>query len=257
MQKEAWLSVAAAAVLGSFALFVRWLQLLNVFEADTGLAKPGSLLSWAVALLCIAAAAVFLFLAGRLRRYHAPTEPSAAFNTGKQPFQILMLVCGVLAAAGAVLMFRQGDLLTKILALLGLFAAVCLAFYLEAKSRGELGCLIAAVPVLFFCFWLIVSYKENADDPVLWDYAMEILAIASSALAHYYLAGYLFYRAKPVRTVYFILLAAFFCTVTLVDRRGLGEAMIFAASALSFYVLGWVLIRNFRQKERAGQDADL
>jgi hypothetical protein len=250
MQKEAWLSVAAAAVFGSFGLFVRWLQLLNVFEADTGLARPGSFLNWAVALLCIAAAAVFLFQVRRLRRYQAPTEPAAAFYSRKQPFQMLMLVSGVLAAAGAVLMFRQGDLLTKILALLGLLAAACLAFYPEAKSRGELGCLIAAVPVLFFCFWLIVSYKENADDPVLWDYAIEILAIASSSLAFYYMAGYLFYRAKPMRTVYFVLLAAFFCTMTLVDRRGLGASLILAASGLSFFVLGWILIRNLRPKEQ-------
>jgi hypothetical protein len=195
------------------------------------------------------AAAVFLFQVRKLRRFNAPTEPTAAFYSRNPPFPLLMLVSGILAAAGAVLMFRQGDLLIKILALLGLLAAACLAFYPEAKSRGDLGCLLAAVPVLFFCFWLIVSYKENADDPVLWDYAIEILAIASSALAFYYMAGYHFYRAKPMRSVYFILLAAFFCTMTLADRRGLGASLMFSAAALSFFTLGWILIRNLRQKE--------
>jgi hypothetical protein len=143
-----------------------------------------------------------------------------------------------------------GDLLTKILALWVCLRRLVWLFTRRQRAAGNLGCLIAAVPVLFFCFWLIVSYKENADDPVLWDYAIEILAIASSALAFYYVAGYLFYRAKPMRAVYFVLLAAFFCTMTLIDRRSLGASLIFAASALSFFVLGWILIRNLRPKEQ-------
>jgi hypothetical protein len=58
----------------------------------------------------------------------------------------------------------------------------------------------------------------------------------SSAL-RFLRGGYLFYRAKPMIAVYFVLLAAFFCTMTLIDRRSLGASLIFAASALSFFCL--------------------
>jgi hypothetical protein len=243
MRKDIWFYMAPPAILGSFGLFARWLQVLNVFDTETGLARPGAFLSWLVALLCLAAVFVLLFSVLRLRRYRAPVEPVAAFHGGRL-FRLLMSASALLTAVGVALFFLHGDILTRILALLGLAAAGGLLFYPSAPKWGDLGCLIATMPILFFSFWLIVFYKENAADPVLWDYAPEVLAIATSALAFYYLAGYLYYRAKPFRAIYFDLLAAFFCVVVLADRHSTGNFLVFGGAALAFFTLGWVLLQN-------------
>ncbi len=60
MQKDAWSLSQRCGYSGSLVSLSGGCS-SELFEADTGLARPNSFLSWAVALLCIAAAAVLLF----------------------------------------------------------------------------------------------------------------------------------------------------------------------------------------------------
>jgi hypothetical protein len=99
---------SAPAILGSFRLFARWLQVMNVSTRKTGFARPGAFLSWLVALLCLAAVFVLLFSVLRLRRYRAPVEPAAAFQGGSL-FRLLMSASALLTAAGAALFFLHGE----------------------------------------------------------------------------------------------------------------------------------------------------
>ena len=89
---------------------------------------------------------------------------------------------------------------------------------------GGFGAALSVLPVLFFCLWLVVFYKENAANPILWSYGMEILAIAMCLLAVFRLSAYLFYRAKPRRAIFACMLALITSLATLTDSVSLRRA---------------------------------
>ena len=163
-----------------------------------------------------------------------------------------MLLAGLSMAAGSALLLPGGNVLTRILALLGLVAAAGYAFYPAATRREGSGGVLGVGVVLFFCYWLVVFYKENSGDPVLWNYAVETLALASATLAFYYVVGYLYYRAKPLRTIYSALLAVFFCMTALGGDLDLGISLILAGTALALLTLAGVLILNMKPLAAAG-----
>ena len=101
------------------------------------------------------------------------------------------------------------------------------------------------LPVLFFCLWLVVFYKENAANPILWSYGMEILAIAMCLLAVFRLSAYLFYRAKPRRTIFACMLALITSLATLTDSVSLGARAVLGGWGIGAAVMCWVIINNF------------
>ena len=103
----------------------------------------------------------------------------------------------------------------------------------------------SVLPVLFFCLWLVVFYKENAANPILWSYGMEILAIAMCLLAVFRLSAYLFYRAKPRRAIFACMLALITSLATLTDSVSLGARAVLGGWGIGTAVMCWIIINNF------------
>ena len=120
-----------------------------------------------------------------------------------------------------------------------------LAMLPQLPRWGGFGAALSVLPVLFFCLWLVVFYKENAANPILWAYGMEILAIAMCLLAVFRLSAYLFYRAKPRQTIFACMLALITSLATLTDSVSLGARAVLGGWGIGAAVMCWVIINNF------------
>ena len=258
-------------VYSAFGIFSRWLQNMTAFE-ENGLYISGSLWGIVLTILCIAAAGTMFGFARYYKKNLGLTcapDPGVAFAGSGLLHKIIYLVIALIMAAGSVmLLITAGDAeaplgmdfsgLLRILALLGLLTAGgFLGIAGGASGKGTPGgsprqagfCLATTLPLAFCCFWLIVSYRQDAVTSVVWSYAPEILAIACSLLSFYYVAGHAYGRGKPFATIFFCNFGAFLCFVTLPDERLIAQQIMFFGIAGMQLFLSWMLVSGLRRRE--------
>lgn len=251
MQKNALTLTLTTGVAGIFGAFLRWLQNMNAFESDTGLLIPGKTSTAVFLIYALIAAALFVLIAFFwTKRVGASAEQGAALSAHTRIPGIMTKLCGaVTLVCSLAVIFASGGarfaLLERIFAVCGVLAAAALALLFAknvttAKNRG----LSFVVLVLFSCLWLISSYKANSENPVVWSFAVEILAIGAIILAWYELAAYCYGRAKPKRALLFIQLAAFLSITTLSDSRSMAMQLIFAVEAAAMLMFEFLLVEN-------------
>lgn len=271
MRKLALTLTCTTCVYSAFGIFSRWLQNMTAFE-ENGLYISGSLWGIVLTILCIAAAGTMFGFARYYKKNLGLTcapDPGVAFAGSGLLHKIIYLVIALIMAAGSVmLLITAGDAeaplgmdfsgLLRILALLGLLTAggfLGIAGGANGKetpdgSPRQAGfCLAATLPIAFCCFWLIVSYRQDAVTSVVWSYAPEILAIACSLLSFYYVAGHAYGRGKPFATIFFCNFGAFLCFVTLPDERLIAQQIMFFGIAGMQLFLSWVLVSGLRRRE--------
>ena len=240
MRKEGRNMIAVALIGGAFSFFMRWLQNTAIFDPETGLAQRNSAISWILVLLCIVVALVQLVLTSRVQnKSSAPQTENLFYTDHKLLRYIYILLAGLTALAGLLLLIgalrseRGSDVLRLILALLALGTGASLLVLVCKKTLDNSArCLCSAVPVLFNCFWLIVCYKDNAVDPVIWRFCMQILAICAAILAWYYLAGYAFGSPKKCHTLFTCQLAGYLSILVLSDSFRRSEKLLLIAPGL-------------------------
>lgn len=262
MRNNALTMCCGVCVAGAFGVFTRWMQNLTAFD-EQGLYVQGSLWGWMLLLLCAAAAAVLIGALYFLRSHEGlVSSPNfgEAHAGGGMPRQAAWLVIAVfMAIACGALLITAGSSqyasLLRILALLGLAADAGFAGMASAGGKGNgeesgaspLVCLASVLPVAFCCFWLVVSYRQDAATAVVWRYGPEITAIACSLLAFYYVAGQAFGRPRPYTAMFFCGYGAFLCLTTLPDSRLIALQLMLAACAMmQIFFLG-SLTANLRR----------
>ena len=100
---------------------------------------------------------------------------------------------------------------------------------------------------LFFCLWLVFCYVVNEQNPVLWVYAPEILAITASTLAFYYICCWHYGAAKPNAALLFTQAGVFLNLCVLPDSRSKSATVLFAATAALLLTLEFLMVRNLRE----------
>ena len=237
MRKNSILILCTAAVGGAFGFFVRWLQLRSALDAETGLMRPGAASGRVLIALCIVVAAVQLLYTFRLRDRLPGTPGLDFFERGSAAYRFFCAAMGLLTFVAGVLMLiaalRSRMVLSLFLALLAMFAGLCMAaLSLSATAGAAARCLCCTVPVLFFCFWLIVAYKSNASNPVIWSFCMPLLAVTANVLGWFYLAGLAYDKPKPGCLLFFCQYAPFLSLLSLADSAGLGEKLALVCPSL-------------------------
>ena len=243
MRKTSLKLCGFTVIMGIFGAFLRWVQNLNVFEADTGLAAPHAPWSYAVAAFILLFAVLLLVIVRKLKELDFDLDFPDVYAKGL-PFNALAggLIGAVLAIGGVLTLVRAVSTSKSAFDLiLGFFAFLCAAAAAsfvattvkpKQKNSGVFG---AVTTVLFLCFWLIRAYKFSASDPVIWHFAIRLLSIAALVLAFYFIAGFVFGKPRPLSSLYFGLLGVFLCITVLADSYPIGEQLItvgFIAHAL-------------------------
>ena len=262
MRKLALPVTVTTLVAGVFGAFLRWLQLRTIYEAETGLTRPWAgvtvvfvalILALAAALLCL----VFFRLRSRLLEKPLAAEQALRASTAV-PGALIWLLGAALAAGGLVLLFSHKNAATQLENVLEtLFRAGCIiagACVLCLPQRGGEkqenaypGRPASVVLTLFFCVWLVYSYVINSRDPVYWNFLPEVLAVAASTLAFYYITAYFFGAAKPCSAVFWANFAAFLNICTLFDPMDTATKLLHAAISGTLLLLGFLLLENMRE----------
>lgn len=245
-------------IMGIFGAFFRWAQGLSAYETDTGLAISGSLWSHILLGFLIICALSFIFTVRGFRKEGFPSEFSKALQIDLPlvkiigfAFAAVMTIGGLITLLSAVTApYSAFDTVT------GAFAIICaisFAVFISSPGRDHAnarGGAAGLIVVLFYCFWLIASYKSFASEPVIWHFAPKILAICAAILGYYFMAGYPYGKPKPMLCLYFSQLGAFLLIVTLADPFKFGEQLIALSAAGSLLVLSYAIVsRALSQKE--------
>jgi hypothetical protein len=169
-------------------------------------------------------------------------------TNAKQRRKITM--AALVVALGAVLLFFQsGSMQMKLVALLGLLAAPVVMLYPMLPGWGGVGAAFSLVPVAFYALWMVMIYKENVVNPVLWGFAVQILAVAAGLYALFHLSAYLFYSAKPRKALFACGLATVYGMTALADSVMLGVKLLLGSWCVALGVISWILLVNIPREE--------
>ena len=169
MQKNAWTYTMAGTVFAAVAVMLHWLQVQKIFDPETGLPTLHAPITTLLVVVLVLVAAALWWLSGRMKTDCAPEEPEDALALPHRETGWILIAAAALAALGsAYLFFKEDSTLMKAAALLGILSAPVLAMMPQIPRWGGFGAALSVLPVLFFCLWLVVFYKENAANPILW-----------------------------------------------------------------------------------------
>lgn len=256
MQSQAYKITGFAAVMGALGFMMRWLQGMQIYDETTGLAERGTAISALVIVLLAVTIVALAVWTLRLRRYE-PRRDSRALVGRSVLYRLIGCVAGgALALGGLILIVTAGSDpmpgMQRALAVFEVLGGICaILLTVHADEPGQLKTrrVAAVVMVLFGCMFMVTVYRENAANPVLWDFAPEILALCAATLALYYTAGYPFGQAKPFAGIFFCHAGLFLCMVCVIDQGLTPAAAAYAALALFLGMQGFVQTENLSRKE--------
>ena len=260
MMKVALETVCYVAGAGAFSVFIRWLQTMLAYNED-GLVDR-SVFNLLVPAMIIASALVFRGFIKRFQkeRYALPEDFFALLKNDSRIYSALRWIIGLVMIFGAGLLLAECETdkdaaFLKVLSILGALSGLSFSLLLtnankpHVAKRGTI-CLLSAVPVVFFSFWLITCYKINSINPVLWDYSVEIVTLIVCILSFFRLAGSEYSVVKSWRSMFLAMLGGALCIMIVADNRYMGMQLMFiSAAAMQIYYV-WVMICNMTQGEK-------
>ena len=258
MKKNALILTIITVVAGAAAFILRRRELATVFRAD-GLAERGAPVSIALLVLCALAVVVLIVLS--LKLTGASTVAGGyteVFHVGGMFPTVVSALLGVAMIAAAFLNYRSaavGGTRAVVEGAVGILAALAGigAFALAVNARKKSGgCALPAVLVtLFVCFFILVTYKKKASDPVLLNYMYDFIALCLSALATLFIAGFAFERPAPKKTLWMSYVAAFFCFIGAADAIGQWTLVFYIFLIIYLLMHGAILAAAFKTPETA------
>lgn len=253
-------TVCYVAGAGAFSVFIRWLQTMLAYNEEQ--LVDASVFNFLVPAIIIAS--IFLFRGFlkkfRKERYFIPEDFFEAFKNDSKIYSVLRWLIGIVMIVGSVMLLMECEVdreakFLRILSLGGVIVGICFPILFTSANKPHVTkigsiCFLTAVPVVFYCFWLITCYKINSINPVLWDYAMEVIALIVCILSFFYLAGFPYSVQKPWRAMFFAMLGCAMCIMMMADERYMGmEFMYLGGAAMQLYCV-WVMICNMGQNEK-------
>ena len=140
-------------------------------------------------------------------------------------------------------------MLQRLFGAFGIFGGLCFPFLIPKRS-GSINSMSGAGTVIeafFFCYWLVFAYKLHAEDPVVWVYGPEMLALVATTVCIYEIAAYFHGRAKPTATIFLLQAAAFLDLSVVFDARALPLTVMIAVCAALMLLLTYLLIANRKE----------
>ena len=263
MQKKSLEITCYVAGAGAFGVFLRWLQDQLAFD-EKRLSEP-SVFNFLVPLMLLAAAWMFTLFINKIQddKLYVPRDfCDALFNPGKL-FAVARWAIGLLMCLGSVvlLMTSETDVdadFIRIICLLGFLSGLAFPFVLGSANYDEFANvrfvrLCMMMPILLFSAWLILCYKQNSYNSVVWSYVIEMATIIVALLAFFRIAGYAFFAPNWRKCMLAIMMGAAMCIMSLADERYMGMHIIMLSAALMLILYNWILFKNLRKKVKRSE----
>lgn len=246
-------------IAGAAGFYIRLVELLNAYEADTGLPQRGATItSVLIAFSALFILIILMFSIRATTKHKVKSGFENAFGTDPTFYPITCSVIGVVWFGATVMYYLNLNMIWPLPAtelifiILSALTAISIAFFSiemfqdpERKSKFAL----SVVPSLFICYWLVIIYRQNASNPVLLSYCYQSLAVITSALGFYFTSGFVYNKPAPGRAIFSYSAAAYFCFVTLADRHAISIKLIIVAMIAVNLFYASMLIRNLRWKD--------
>jgi len=247
-----------AFLAGVGGFYLRLSELLNVFDARSGLPERGAATTvWLLALSAVYLSAVFVFALIASSKNKAPQGFENAFGTDPLAYPVLFILIGVAWLAGTMMYFfdlnssgrlEMIDIYFIALSALSAISIAVFAIEMYQDSRRKSPFALSIVPTVFLCLWLILLYRQNASNPVLLSYGYECLAIVFAALSFYFTSGFLYGKPAPGKSIFAYYATIYFCLVTMADDHHISIKVIYAAIIAASTIHSSMLIRNLERK---------
>lgn len=221
--------IGTAAIGGVAGFFLRRAQLTKSFDAS-GLIPSGDGISLALYLLCAAAVVIALVLCLREKKGSVPVFQE------KMPLRGLAVIVAALGILAVNLPPDfQGGLFDKMILALG-FASVCAmavegVFHMQGRPGSLLG---GCILPLYLAELLIRDYRTWSYDPLLVEYAFQLLFSVFALLAAFELAAFRVGKGKRRLTGFYVACTVCMAGPALADG---GARNILLIAALTLYLL--------------------
>jgi len=262
MKKNVLPITLATLVVSIFGAFLRWLQTRTLFD-EFGLPVRGAGISVVyVIYLLLAFVCICVFVFYGLRKFSAAEDAATALTVRTAaPVVISCVLAVILVYSGLTAMFSASQMeassihwvsfsfMQRIFGAFAIFAGLCLPFLPAKRTGGHSSFSPAAsiVLILFCCYWLVFAYCLVAENPSIWTYAPEILAVAATTLAFYYLAAFFYDRAKPKRALTAVLTAVLLNSSVIFDTDRPYFTGVFFVGTLFLLMMAYLLLENLQE----------
>ncbi len=263
MQKKSLEITCYVAGAGAFGVFLRWLQDQLAFD-ENGLSEK-SVFNFLVPLLILAAAWMFTRFINKIQddKCYVPRDfCDALFNPGKL-FAFARWAIGLLMCLGSVVLLVTSETdvdadFIRIICLLGFLSGLAFPCVLGSANYDEFANikfvrLCMMMPILLFAAWLILCYKQNSYNSVVWSYVIEMATIIVALVAFFRIAGYAFFAPNWRKCLLAIMMGAAMCIMSLADERYMGMHIIMLSAALMLILYNWILFKNLRKKVKRSE----
>ena len=262
MRKYAVAVAGLSAAFGLAGYFLRKQELLEMYNDGTGLASAGT--RGTVVLLAVTAAvlaAALLSAVFSARNYRSAPAYDRAFGMKSPVLLLPYVIVGAAAVAAAVLYWLEGrgaasavDGCFAVLAVLSGLSVIVSAFSAYTTKRGLLS-LASVIPAVFFCFWLVLVYKQHDTNPQLIEYVFMCLSPAALSLSVYYTAGYAYGKEAPGKLIFSHVLAIYFSFLTLADDWSRPEKLLLLALTCAALLNLYLFVGNMTRKADSDRKA--
>lgn len=252
---------------GAFGIFFRWMQLM-LSRTEEGVFDPG-FWNFALPILMLSAAIVYIRSIHKLKKENCsvPDDFCSALKNDGRVYSICRIVFSAAMVIGSLILFAQSETdqnqnFLRAIAIAGVIAGVSFYFLLTSANKASvenrnLASFLSTIPVLLFAVWLVTCYKQNSISGVGWDYITEIAAVSAAMIAFMRIAGFAYGVPNWKRSMFWSMMGATLCIMTLSDERYIGQQIMFGAAAFMLLMYNWILLSNMKtgRKAYSGQDS--
>ncbi len=222
MNKKGTFWLIIVILLGVCAGILRGIEVSAHFDWDTALYEP---FSTAFVLPVYTALSIALIGLLALARRDRLTEFTESYPMGsKNGLFVAALASLALCAAGLWKLFEALTMLRAVNIILGILTILAGAVLLAlAKARldrkvPEYTRFISSLVIFWGCFMLVITYMEHPVEPVIRNFAYDILASSFIVFALFYEVAPLFRRTRRSAAVFFTLGSVYLILLTIVGR---------------------------------------
>lgn len=235
---------------GVIAGGLRWGQQQTGFDEVTGLSIAGNGYAWGLLALGVVCLVVCLVAS----RGTVPKMPSlsVAFPSEIVDLSCMVMGCFLVIASGAWMAkeafgVSQLDLIVSCAIALGGLGMLGIVPACRAGSEKVVDISFAMLSVAAAVVLLIVCYRQVAINPVLWDYGVEVLALAAILLALFHLVGFGVGEGKSKQFSVSATIAIVLSCAMLADGFNVGMMLYFAGNAVLLF--GFLMAHCWRDEK--------